>query len=242
MALTESLDLTPTNAPTPVGYSGASVADLPMPLLTKFSSQSDLVNITPVDTPMPFSPNHRTFRCFRVGGPARPVSLNRSAGPASQSHAHPPSSSRLAAAAPPHRRRTRIAPPRPRLARASPAPRLRRLLHALAAPVHLRSDYSTPRRRSSPSPTDSVTSIAPPTPLLWSFHRDSSPDLSSLHLWFKRAQGVRAFAPKGFSSIFVEYSSVILQGMIFTCVMFHFSYLSHMTTHDLCLSLTHIDS
>jgi hypothetical protein len=30
--------------------------------------------------------------------------------------------------------------------------------------------------------------------------------------------------------------------MIFTCVMFHFSYLSHMTTHDLCLSLTHIGS
>jgi len=195
-----------------------------------------------------------------LAGPLVLFSLNRSAGPrVSLNHCFSSSSRNrrrhpcprsaatrpLAAAAPhasPLRRRTRIAPPHPRLARASPAPRLRRLLHALAAPVHLRSDWSSPRRRSSPSPTDSFTSIAPPTPLLWSFHRDSSPDLSSLHLWFKRAQGVRAFAPKGFSSIFVEYSSLILQGMIFTCVMFHYSYLSHMTTHDLCLSLTHIGS
>ena len=148
------------------------------------------------------------------------------------------------APAPPHTHSSSSPAPRPRLARSAPTPPRyqSRLLHALAAPVHLRSDYSTPRRRSSPSPTDSFTSIAPPAPLLWSFHRDSSPDLSSLHLWFKRAQGVRAFAPKGFSSIFVEYSSVILQGMIFTCVMFHHSYLSHMTTHDLCLSLTHIGS
>ena len=171
MALAESLDLTPTNAPTPIGCSGASVADLPMPLLTKFSSQSDLVNITPVDAPMPFSPNHRTFRCFRVGGPARPVSLNRSAGPASQSHAHPPSSSRTAARAlapPPHShsppllhklRPCATAPPPHAHSSSSPAPRLRRLLHALAAPVHPRSDYSSPRRRSSPSPTDSLREL-----------------------------------------------------------------------------------
>jgi len=189
-----------------------------------------------------------------LAGPLILFSLNRSAGPRVSLYHCFSSSSRTAtrALAPPPRahsppllltlRPCAAAHAKLLLARASPAPRLRRLLHALAAPVHLRSDYSTPRRRSSPSPTDSVTSIAPPTPLLWSFHRDSSPDLSSLHLWFKRAQGVRAFAPKGFSSIFVEFSSLILQGMIFTCVMFHYSYLSHMTTHDLCLSLTHIGS
>ena len=126
------------------------------------------------------------------------------------------------APAPPHRRRTRIAPPRPCLARSAPAPPAPCPLRACAA-----CSTPSPRRRSSPSPTDSLTRVAPPAPLLWSFHRDSSPDLSSLHFWFKRAQGVRAFAPKGFSSIFVEFSSLILQGMIFTlpwhvsCFPFH---------------------
>ena len=52
--LAKPLDLTPANAPTPVGCSGASVADLPVPLLTTFSSKSDLVKVTPVITPMLF--------------------------------------------------------------------------------------------------------------------------------------------------------------------------------------------
>ena len=85
MALAVSLDLTPAVAPTPIGCSDALVTVLPVPLLTMFSSQSDLVKVTPVITPMLFSLNHRNFRCLRVGGPARPVSLNLSAGPARQS-------------------------------------------------------------------------------------------------------------------------------------------------------------
>ena len=90
-----------------------------------FSSQSDLVKVTPVITPMLFSLNHRNFRCFRVGGPAHPVSLNLSAGPASQSlsfllpretAAPAPASSPVRhaeAAAPLHRRP--LAPPPPPL-------------------------------------------------------------------------------------------------------------------------------
>ena len=90
---------------------------------------------------------------LRVGGPARPVSLNRSAGPASQSHAHPPfflanrrprprsAATRPLAAAAPHapplRRRTRIAPPHPRLARSAPTPPASRPRRACAPALRL---------------------------------------------------------------------------------------------------------
>ena len=52
--LAKPLDLTPANAPTPVGCSGASVADLPVPLLTAFHFRSDPVNVAPMDTPTLF--------------------------------------------------------------------------------------------------------------------------------------------------------------------------------------------
>ena len=126
-----------------------------MPLLTTFQSRPDPVNFTPVDTPMPFLPNHRTFRCFRVGGPARPVSLNRSAGPASQSHAHllprePPPVSSLrrhaptrrhcstrSAPAPPHAPSSSSPAPRPRLARSAPTPPASRPRRACAPALRL---------------------------------------------------------------------------------------------------------
>ena len=94
LALTAPLDLTPAVAPTPVGCSDASVAVLPVPLLTTFSSQPDLVKLKPVDTPMPISPNHRIFRCLGLAGPLVLFSLNSSAGPTRQSHTFVSSSSR----------------------------------------------------------------------------------------------------------------------------------------------------
>ena len=84
LALAVSLDLTPAVAPTPIGCSDDSVTVLPVPSVDPFSTLLDLVKLKPVDTPMPISPNRRNFRCLRVGGPARPVLLNLSAGPARQ--------------------------------------------------------------------------------------------------------------------------------------------------------------
>ena len=111
-----------------------------------------------------FSLNRRTFRCFRVGGPARPVSLNSSAGPACQSHAlsfvflanrrstarmplslRPCSPLQAAAAATPLRRRPR-APPH--CSCATPALLLRSRSRTHAAPV-------PHTRRRSPPPTAS---------------------------------------------------------------------------------------
>ena len=165
LVLKASLDLTPAVAPTPVGCSDASVTVLPVPLLTTFSSQSDLVKVTPVITPMLFSLDHRNFRCFRVGGPARPVSLNLSAGPASQSlffllpretAAPAPASSpvrRTAAAAPLHRRP--LAPPPPPELCSAAAHALLHRPHAAshAQHPHARAASFPQRRRSSPPPT-----------------------------------------------------------------------------------------
>ena len=138
----ESLDLTPANAPTPVGCSDALVAVLPVPLLTTLSSQSDLVKVTPVDTPMPFSPNHRIFRCLGLAGPLVLFSLNSSAGPTRQLHTFfllprelPPLTHQTAAARA-HSRRRRASPVstlRLRRARTTPEPPARLLLRACTA-------------------------------------------------------------------------------------------------------------
>ena len=111
-----------------------------------FNSQSDLVKVTPVFTPMLFSLNHRNFRCFRVSGPECPVSLIPPAGPACQplfllfstrtaalglslSTTRTPPPPRqcsplltAAAAGPQHRRLRTAPPPHARRCRASPAP------------------------------------------------------------------------------------------------------------------------
>ena len=161
MALAVSLDLTPAVAPTPIGCSDALVTVLLVPLLTMFSSQSDLVKVTPVITQMLFSLNQRNFRCFRVGGSARFVSLIPPAGPVCQphilllptrtaalghplrrrracAHAPPPLLVPCAAAPPPLTRRsaTDRAPTRRRshaTAPRTPAPRSRRQLRVYAA-------------------------------------------------------------------------------------------------------------
>ena len=67
LALAASLDLPPAVAPTPFGCSDGLVAVLPVPSVDPFSTLLDMVKLKPVDTPMPISPNHRNFRCFRVG-------------------------------------------------------------------------------------------------------------------------------------------------------------------------------
>ena len=131
LALAASLDLTPANAPTLVGCSGASVADLPVSLLTTFSTKSDLVKFKPVITPMVFSLNHRNFRCLEGWRARSSCFTNLSAGPAHQSQrflffllAKPPPCLRC---------RTRAAPPPPLLRRPSAAARAPLLLHYAAA-------------------------------------------------------------------------------------------------------------
>jgi len=148
LALAASLDLTPAVAPTPVGCSDASVVVLPVPLLTTFSSQSDLVKVTLVDTPMPFSPNHRIFRCLGLAGPLVLFPLNSSAGPTRQLHTFfllsrepPPLTHQTAAARAQlrrrmhsHRRRASpVSTSRLRRARSAPEPPARRPLRACTA-------------------------------------------------------------------------------------------------------------
>ena len=155
-----------------IGCSDASVTVLPVPLLTMFSSQSDLVKVTPVFTPMPMSLHHRTFRCFRVDGPACPVLIIQPAGPACQPHSsllHANSRARAPAPPPVRRRRARARhskpPPLPISCAAAPLPLARNSAartqpplplsrgNAALAPClrHPRS-ASHPPRRCSPSP------------------------------------------------------------------------------------------
>ena len=147
--------------------------------MATFSTLSDLVNITPVKTPMHMYLHHRTFRCFRVGGPARFVSLIPPTGPACQPHilllpmrtatlghplrhrracAHvpPPLLVPCAAAPPPLTRRsaTDRAPTRRRshaAAPRTPAPRSRRLLCVYAARTPLLLLCATACSASTPS-------------------------------------------------------------------------------------------
>ena len=119
-----------------------------MPLLTTFSSQSDLVKVTPVDTPMPFSLNHRIFRCLGLAGPRVLFSLNSSAGPTRQLHTcfllprepppltHQTTAARAQLRRRAHSRRRRASPvstPRLRRARTAPEPPARRPLRACTA-------------------------------------------------------------------------------------------------------------
>ena len=174
-----SLDLTPAIAPTPIGCSDASVAVLQVASVDHvFNSQSNLVKVTPVFTPMLFSLNHRNFRCLRVGGPARPVSLIPPAGPACQplfllfstrttalglslstTRTPPPprqcSPLLTAAAAGPQRRRLRTAPPpHARRRRTSPAPAPRSACARATTAPRLRRRYAAaaPLRRRTPLP------------------------------------------------------------------------------------------
>ena len=143
---------------------------------------------------MPFSPNHRIFRCLGLAGPRVLFSLNSYAGPTRQLHTF----FLLPREPPPLTHQTAAARAQLHRARATPAPHLHRLHHALNAPVSpaLRQFLATPPLTAATNGLS--TRVAPPAPLLWRFHRDSSPVLSSLHLWFEHAQGVREFAPKGF--------------------------------------------
>ena len=119
--------------------------------MTRFQLIQIWSTITPMDISMPISPNHRTFRCFRVGGPARPVSLNLSAGPARQSQRLlfflltklPPLHSRL---------RPYAAPPPPLLRCPSAAAHA---LLLLATPSCCRCQFPAPparRIRATPTP------------------------------------------------------------------------------------------
>ena len=114
-----------------------------------FSSQSDLVKVTPVITPMLFSLNHRNFRCFRVGGPARPVSLNLSAGPACQPHVLLLPTRTAAFRRPLHRRRRacahRSTPPPLLVPCAAAPPPLTRRSATDRAPTRRRSHAAAPR-------------------------------------------------------------------------------------------------
>ena len=188
MALAESLDLTPTIAPTPVGCSGASVADLPVPLLTTFSTKSDLVKLKPVITPMLFALNHRNFRCLRVGGPAGPVSLNLSAGPARQLL-----QPLLLPREPPRRHCSLLVQPL-RLSCAARAVAVRAQLHLS---LHHRSRAATPHRacaspctadRAPPASKTSTAACSTSTPSPHAVHLH--PPLGSPH-----AQGTELTVP-----------------------------------------------
>ena len=132
--------------------------------MTTLSTLSDLVNITPVKTPMHMYLHHRIFRCLGLAGPFVLFSLNSSAGPTRQSHRFVSSSSRnrrpcTRARTPLRRRRSRAASsplqaaaapelstaPPPARDPTSPALLLRSRSRAHAAPV-------PPTRRSSPPP------------------------------------------------------------------------------------------
>ena len=77
--------------------------------MTTFSTLSDLVNITPVKTPMHLYLHHRIFRCLGLAGPLVLFSLNPSAGPTRQLHSVflPPRETAAPAPPPVRRRRAR---------------------------------------------------------------------------------------------------------------------------------------
>ena len=175
--------------------------------MTTFQSRPDPVNFTPVDTPMPFYRTIGPSGALGLAGPhvlflltvprAPRVSLTLTFFLANRRPCPRSAATRPLAAtaphAPPLRRRTRLAPPRPRLARASPAPRLRCLLHALAAPVHLRRPHRAP-----PPPTCSAAAsqhLLTRVPLLLCPTRAAARALShSLHPLIRRTQGARGIA------------------------------------------------
>ena len=212
--------------------------------MTMFSSQSDLVKVTLVVTPMLLFLHHRTFRCIRVGGPARSVSLTSSAGPTCQSHAHfllprePPPAPSLrhraptrrrcstrSAPVPPKRRRSRTAPPRPRHARSAPAPRPRRACVTRAPPVPRRAAAHHRRQRTfySRSPSCSTPLEVPPS---------FEPCFEFPAPLVRARSRCSRICSKGISSIFVKFSSLILQGMSFTPPWHVSCFLFISFTHD----------
>ena len=139
--------------------------------MTTLSTLSDLVNITPVKTPMHMYLNHRIFRCLGLAGPHVLFSLNPSAGPTRQLHTlfrlpREPSPRATAAprpyaaAQPPLAHNSSAPPPLPcsataralqRRACAAPAPCLRHLCAADHAPPPSKSSVVA-CSASTPSP------------------------------------------------------------------------------------------
>ena len=137
--------------------------------MTTFSTLSDLVNITPVKTPMHMYLHHRTFRCFRVGGPARFVSLIPPAGPACQPHFLLLPTRTAALRRPLHRRRRacahRSTPPPLLVPCAAAPPPLTRRSATDRAPTCRRSHAATPRT-PAPRSRRQLRVYAARTPLL----------------------------------------------------------------------------
>ena len=147
MGLAQPLDLTPADTPTPVGCSDASVAVLPVPLLTTFSISFRSGQRCSNGYTDAISLHHRTFRCLGLAGPPVMFSLDLSAGPRVSLTQYlfllakpPPSHTPV--------RRSAAATPAPPLCcrtRAAPAPLRRRATNL--APVHRLSRAPEPRSR-----------------------------------------------------------------------------------------------
>ena len=142
------------------------------PSVDLVQTRSNPDKVIPINTPMLIYLHHRTFRCFRVDGPARPVLIIQPAGPACQPHSsllHANSRARAPAPPPVRRRRARARhskpPPLPISCAAAPLPLARNSAARTQPPLplsrgnaalaprlrHPRS-ASHPPRRCSPSP------------------------------------------------------------------------------------------
>ena len=171
MALALPLDLTPADAPTPIGCSSASVADLPVPLFFDHVSISFRSGQHCSDGySVAFSLNRRTFRCLGLAGPPDMFSLNLSAGPrVSLTHC----SSSFSRNRRPHTR-PYAAPPPPLPRRPTTAAHAPLLLHFAAAP------RASARARAAPAPAPRCAALrcpAPPAPRAAAFH--AAPPLRS---------------------------------------------------------------
>ena len=180
--------------------------------MTTFSTLSDLVNITPVKTPMHMYLHHRTFRCFRVGGTARFVSLIPPAGPACQPHILLLPTRTAALGRPLHRRRRacahRSTPPPLLVPCAAAPPPLTRRSATDRAPTRRLSRAPAPRSRrpvprlrrlqaadrAPPSPSSSPACTAAPPAQLLPIARAYKPNLSSFHPLPECTPSVRGIA------------------------------------------------